>query len=39
MSGARVLVVDDEPQILRALQLKLDGAGYPVETAATPRRR
>jgi two-component system KDP operon response regulator KdpE len=35
VSGVRVLVVDDEPQILRALQLKLDGAGYLVETAAT----
>jgi two-component system KDP operon response regulator KdpE len=35
MSGVRVLVVDDEPQILRALQLKLDGAGYLVETAST----
>jgi two-component system KDP operon response regulator KdpE len=35
MSGVRILVVDDEPQILRALQLKLDGAGYLVETAAT----
>ena len=35
MSGARVLVVDDEPQILRALQMKLRGAGYAVETAAT----
>jgi two-component system KDP operon response regulator KdpE len=35
MSGARVLVVDDEPQILRALQLKLRGAGYAVETAVT----
>ena len=35
MSGARVLVVDDEPQILRALQLKLRGAGYAVDTAAT----
>jgi len=34
-SGARVLVVDDEPQILRALQLKLRGAGYVVDTAAT----
>jgi two-component system, OmpR family, KDP operon response regulator KdpE len=31
----RVLVVDDEPQILRALQLKLRGAGYAVDTAAT----
>jgi two-component system KDP operon response regulator KdpE len=35
MSGVRILVVDAEPQILRALQLKLDGAGYLVETAAT----
>ncbi len=35
MSGARVLVVDDEPQILRALQLKLKAAGYAVETAAS----
>jgi two-component system KDP operon response regulator KdpE len=37
MSGARVLVVDDEPQILRALQMKLRGAGYTVETAATAK--
>jgi two-component system, OmpR family, KDP operon response regulator KdpE len=35
VSGARILVVDDEPQILRALQLKLDRAGYTVDTAAT----
>jgi two-component system KDP operon response regulator KdpE len=35
VSGARVLVVDDEPQILRALQLKLRTAGYAVETAET----
>jgi two-component system KDP operon response regulator KdpE len=35
VSGLRILVVDDEPQILRALQLKLEGAGYEVETAAT----
>jgi len=35
VTGARVLVVDDEPQILRALQLKLRTAGYAVETAAT----
>jgi two-component system KDP operon response regulator KdpE len=35
VSGARVLVVDDEPQILRALQMKLRGAGYVVDTAAT----
>jgi two-component system, OmpR family, KDP operon response regulator KdpE len=30
-----VLVVDDEPQILRALQTNLRGAGYEVTTAAT----
>ena len=35
MNGARVLIVDDEPQILRALQLKLNGAGYTVDTAST----
>jgi two-component system, OmpR family, KDP operon response regulator KdpE len=35
MSGPRILVVDDEPQILRALQMKLRGAGYAVDTAAT----
>jgi two-component system KDP operon response regulator KdpE len=35
VKGARVLVVDDEPQILRALQMKLRGAGYAVETAET----
>ncbi len=35
MSGPRVLVVDDEPQILRALQTTLRGAGYDVETAET----
>ena len=35
MSGARILVVDDEPQILRALQMKLRDAGYAVDTAAT----
>ena len=34
MSGARILVVDDEPQILRALETTLRGAGYEVDTAA-----
>jgi len=34
MTG-RVLVVDDEPQILRALKASLRGAGYDVETAET----
>ncbi len=32
---ARVLVVDDEPAILRAVQLNLTHAGYQVDTAAT----
>jgi two-component system KDP operon response regulator KdpE len=37
MSGDRtaILVVDDEPQLLRALQTTLRGAGYEVRTAAT----
>jgi two-component system KDP operon response regulator KdpE len=33
VSKARILVVDDERQILRALQTSLRGAGYEVETA------
>ena len=33
MSGARVLVVDDEPQIRRALRVALTGHGYQVELA------
>ena len=32
---ARILVVDDEPQILRALSTNLRGAGYEVQQAAT----
>jgi two-component system, OmpR family, KDP operon response regulator KdpE len=35
MSGERVLVVDDEPQFLRALATNLRGAGYDVEAVAT----
>jgi len=35
MSGVRILVVDDEPQILRALETSLQGAGYTVVAAAT----
>jgi two-component system KDP operon response regulator KdpE len=35
VSAARVLVVDDEPQILRALETTLRVEGYEVETAAT----
>ena len=32
---SRILVVDDEPQILRALETTLRGAGYGVATAAS----
>jgi two-component system, OmpR family, KDP operon response regulator KdpE len=35
VTGTRVLVVDDEPQILRALRTSLRGAGYEVDTAET----
>jgi len=35
VSGQRILVVDDEPQILRALGATLRGAGYTVDAAAT----
>ena len=35
MSGPRVLVVDDEQQILRALRTSLRAAGYEVDTADT----
>jgi two-component system KDP operon response regulator KdpE len=35
VTGARVLVVDDEQQILRALRTSLRGAGYEVDTAET----
>jgi two-component system, OmpR family, KDP operon response regulator KdpE len=34
---SRVLVVDDEPQILRALQTSLKGAGYEVDVASTAK--
>jgi two-component system, OmpR family, KDP operon response regulator KdpE len=35
VSGERILVVDDEPQFLRALTTSLRGAGYDVDTATT----
>ncbi|MDQ6730181.1 MAG: response regulator [Actinomycetota bacterium] len=35
MTGTRVLVVDDEPQILRGLKIILRAAGYTVDTAET----
>jgi two-component system KDP operon response regulator KdpE len=38
VSGTRVLVVDDEPQILRALRTTLRAAGYEVDTADTAER-
>jgi len=33
--GARILVVDDEPQIRRSLEVNLEGKGYRVETVAS----
>jgi len=35
VNAPRILVVDDEPQILRALSTNLRGAGYEVDTAET----
>ena len=35
MSGARVLVVDDERHIRRSLEVSLECRGYAVETAET----
>jgi two-component system KDP operon response regulator KdpE len=35
MSEARILVVDDEAQIVRALRTSLEGAGYEVDVAMT----
>jgi len=35
MSGARILVVDDEPQVLRLLRTALSERGYDVTTAAS----
>ena len=35
---ARVLVVDDEPQILRALRINLRVRGYEVDTAASGKQ-
>src|SRR6267378_2726004 len=34
-TGARVLVVDDEPAILRAVQTNLSGHGFRVDAAST----
>ena len=34
-AGARILVVDDEPAMLRALRISLRARGYEVTTAAT----
>jgi len=33
--GARILVVDDEPQLLRSLRTTLAAHGYDVQTATT----
>jgi two-component system, OmpR family, KDP operon response regulator KdpE len=37
VNAARVLVVDDEPQILRALETTLGGAGYEVRSATNAK--
>ena len=37
MSGARILVVDDEPQIVRAIAPQLEARGYRVFTTASGR--
>ena len=39
MATTRVLVVDDEPQILRALGINLRARGYEVDLARPARRR
>jgi two-component system KDP operon response regulator KdpE len=36
--GARILVVDDEPQIRRSLQVNLESRGYAVDTAETGKQ-
>ncbi|MHB1004473.1 MAG: response regulator transcription factor [Chloroflexota bacterium] len=36
--GARVLVIDDEPEILRAVRMNLSRHGYHVDTAANGRQ-
>ncbi|TMB97012.1 MAG: response regulator, partial [Chloroflexi bacterium] len=36
-AGARILVIDDEPSILRALRTNLNGHGFRVTTAASGR--
>jgi two-component system KDP operon response regulator KdpE len=38
VTAPRILAVDDEPEILRALETILRGAGYQVETAASGER-
>ena len=35
----KILIADDDPQILRALRITLTASGYDVITAATDARR
>lgn len=35
--NAQILLVDDEPHVLRLMRLKLEGAGYRVDTAGNGR--
>jgi DNA-binding NtrC family response regulator len=37
MSAPRLLIADDQPDVLEALKLLLKGEGFEVETAASPR--
>src|SRR2546426_6100800 len=37
MRPSRLLVADDQPDVLEALKLLLKGEGFEVETAASPR--
>src|SRR5690349_14595858 len=37
MPAPRLLIADDQPDVLEALKLLLKGEGYEVETAASPR--
>ena len=38
MSKARILIVDDDPDLLRLLTFRLEGADYAVESADSAER-
>ena len=37
-SAPRILIADDQPDVLEALRLLLKGEGYQIESAASPQR-